>query len=310
MTTMTTRSPGRVRACFLSAVVLLAAAVTPAVGQTVEYYHLDALGSVRAVTDQSGTVIRQHNYFPFGEGDGTTAGTAAQRFTGKERDAETGLDYFGARYYASRTGRFTTVDPVMPIEDALLDPQRWNRYSYVMNRPLVLTDPDGRCPQCFHFLQRLASTPAVQRAQQVVATQGARAWVALTRLFNTPAGQETLKTAAELATGADAGPTALPTIDLAGKAAARAALAELGDVGVAANRFFRDATSKSTDFTITELAGGVRRLQFFSPANNPGYGKRYLQEIDEFGRIVREYKETIGPEGVIEIKWVHGGPGQ
>ncbi|MCL4852251.1 MAG: RHS repeat-associated core domain-containing protein, partial [Bryobacteraceae bacterium] len=70
----------------------------------------------------------------------------ALRFTGKERDAETGLDYFGARYYSGTQGRFTSVDPAM--ESALLeDPQTWNRYSYVYNRPLTLVDPDGRAPQ-------------------------------------------------------------------------------------------------------------------------------------------------------------------
>jgi hypothetical protein len=45
----------------------------------------------------------------------------------EERDAESGFDYFGARYYASRLGRFTTVDPALNIEAALADPQRWNR---------------------------------------------------------------------------------------------------------------------------------------------------------------------------------------
>jgi RHS repeat-associated protein len=110
----------------------------------VEYYHLDAVGSVRAVTDQSGAVVRTHNYFPFGEGDNPTAGNDAVRFTGQERDAETGLDYFGARYYASRTGRFTTVDPVYTWQENLVDPQRWNRYAYVRNNPLRFTDPDGR----------------------------------------------------------------------------------------------------------------------------------------------------------------------
>jgi hypothetical protein len=58
------------------------------------------------------------------------------------------------------------------------------------------------------FLQRIASSPPVQRAQQAVANQGARAWVALTRLFNTPVGQEAIETASELLTGADLGPTA------------------------------------------------------------------------------------------------------
>jgi RHS repeat-associated protein len=52
--------------------------------------------------------------------------------------------YFGARYYASQTGRFTTVDPYLDVQKALVDPQQWNRYAYVRNNPLRYVDPDGR----------------------------------------------------------------------------------------------------------------------------------------------------------------------
>ena len=131
---------------------------------TVEYYHVDALGSVRAVTDQSGAVVRRHDYFPFGEEYLAQAGRDARRFTAKERDAETGLDYFGARYYASRSGRFTTVDPALDIQAALTDPQRWNRYAYVRNNPLRFTDPDGRCiypgANCLQYLAGMAKAAA------------------------------------------------------------------------------------------------------------------------------------------------------
>jgi RHS repeat-associated protein len=62
------------------------------------------------------------------------AAVEVRQFAGKERDAETGLDDFGARYLRPESARFTTVDPVMNVEAALLDPQRWNRYSYVFKR--------------------------------------------------------------------------------------------------------------------------------------------------------------------------------
>jgi RHS repeat-associated protein len=65
-----------------------------------------------------------------------------QQFTQKERDIETGLDYFEARYYASTQGRFTSVDP----ENAgatLWHPQSWNGYTYSLNNPLRFIDPDG-----------------------------------------------------------------------------------------------------------------------------------------------------------------------
>lgn len=95
-------------------------------------------------------------------------------------------------------------------------------------------------------------------------------------------------------------------LNFGSKAAARQGLE--GDAGTAANRFFRDATSKSQDFQAQELSGGGYRVQFFSPANNPGYGKLYVQEIDSAGNVISEFKNTIGPDGLIETKWVHGGP--
>jgi RHS repeat-associated protein len=134
--------------------LLLAAvcAAPPARAQVVEYYHLDALGSVRAVSNQAGVVVENHDYLPYGEewcGSGVCTGVSAgqpRRFTGKERDAETGLDYFGARYYGAKLGRFTTIDPVYTWQENLVDPQRWNRYAYVRGNPLRYVDPDGRAP--------------------------------------------------------------------------------------------------------------------------------------------------------------------
>src|SRR5687768_2826973 len=102
---------------------LLAARTASAQDVTVEYYHLDALGSVRAVTSETGTVVARYDYFAFGDGPvAVTAGANPHRFTGQERDVETGLDYFGARYYASRSGRFTTVDPGH-VGGNIFDPQ-------------------------------------------------------------------------------------------------------------------------------------------------------------------------------------------
>jgi RHS repeat-associated protein len=69
-------------------------------------------------------------------------GGLAGLFTSKERDAETGLDYFGARYMSSAQGRFTSPDPLMASAKAS-NPQTWNRYSYTLNNPLRFVDPDG-----------------------------------------------------------------------------------------------------------------------------------------------------------------------
>ena len=80
---------------------------------------------------------------------GSTSCSSAQhlkfgyKFTGKERDAETGLDYFGARYLSSAQGRFTSPDPVMSAPERLRDPQQFNRYAYARNNPLRFLDPTG-----------------------------------------------------------------------------------------------------------------------------------------------------------------------
>jgi len=65
-----------------------------------------------AVTDAAGVVLRRHDFLPFGEEWQPPMPSGETRlFTGKARDAETGLDYFGARYYEGSIGRFTTIDP-------------------------------------------------------------------------------------------------------------------------------------------------------------------------------------------------------
>jgi len=137
-----------------TALVLTALLLTPATAlaqtttQVIEYYTTDALGSVRAVTkkvDGTWQVVSRHHFMPFGEEVAPPPPPSDKRlFTGKERDSETGMDYFGARYYRANVGRFTTVDPLMTIKENLVDPQRWNRYAYAKNGPLRFLDPDGR----------------------------------------------------------------------------------------------------------------------------------------------------------------------
>jgi len=73
-----------------------------------------------------------------------SADGVGQQFTSKERDNETGLDYFGARYFASVQGRFTSVDPISFADARKYEPQAINLYSYCGNNPLTRVDPDGR----------------------------------------------------------------------------------------------------------------------------------------------------------------------
>jgi RHS repeat-associated protein len=118
------------------------------------YLTQDTLGSTRVVTDKDGTAKARHDYFPFGEeasagiGGRTTnqgysvAESVRQKFTGYERDTETGLDYAQARYYASMQGRFIGVNPLMASAQPTR-PQSWNRYAYCLNNPLAYVDPTG-----------------------------------------------------------------------------------------------------------------------------------------------------------------------
>jgi len=145
------------------------------------YFTSDHLGSTRIVTDSSGNPKVRRDYLPFGEeiaaslggrpsvpvpGYGATEGTR-QKFTAKERDSESNLDYFIARFYSGAQGRFTSPDPYdaimvaqksraadlpeaapgSPFYEYLDNPQNWNRYSYVRNNPLALVDPFGAWPR-------------------------------------------------------------------------------------------------------------------------------------------------------------------
>ena len=124
------------------------------------YLSYDHLGSVRLITDGANPthVVSRHDYLPFGEEITQSQGgrvsstflfgsldNVTQRFTGKERDQESGLDYFGARYYGSAMGRFASVDPE-GASASLFDPQRWNGYSYAVNNPYKFVDRDGEVP--------------------------------------------------------------------------------------------------------------------------------------------------------------------
>src|SRR5208283_5409976 len=103
----------------------LAAEYSSAAGSGVgrNYLTVDHLGSTRMVSNATGAVLERHDYRPFGDEVTCTAGqprcgvagygvdlATRLKFTGKERDAETGLDYFGARYLSSAQGRWTSAD--------------------------------------------------------------------------------------------------------------------------------------------------------------------------------------------------------
>jgi RHS repeat-associated protein len=111
---------------------------------SVFYYLADHLGSSRVVTNSTGTVVEESDYHPFGGERVLTDSLPNQnyKFTGKERDPESSLDYFGARFFASTLGRFQSPDPLLN-SGRPWNPQTWNRYAYTLNNPLNFIDPMG-----------------------------------------------------------------------------------------------------------------------------------------------------------------------
>jgi RHS repeat-associated protein len=109
------------------------------------FYLNDPLGTRRAQTDYAGVLEQTCSSLPFGDGLSCSGGNlqapTEHHFTGKERDAESGNDYFGARYYASSMGRF--MSPDSPGFSHLSNPEAWNLYAYTYNNPITFRDPDG-----------------------------------------------------------------------------------------------------------------------------------------------------------------------
>jgi len=159
------------------------------------YLTYDHLGTTRLITDPKANVIARHDFLPFGEEiPGGIAGRSAsqfgpgldsinQKFTGQERDSETSLDYFHARYFGGALGRFLSPDP-KNAGASLTNPQTWNAYAYAGNNPLNATDRSGKCFWDACIAEGYATYVAV----------GAIAAGAI--YLSTPQGQQTLQNAA------------------------------------------------------------------------------------------------------------------
>jgi len=111
--------------------------------QTIRYQLDNHLQSATLELDESAALISYEEYYPYGDTSYQSGRNQAEvqrkryRYTGKEKDEETGLYYHGARYYAPWLGRWTAADPAGMVDGACL-------YAYVRNHPTGLIDPDGR----------------------------------------------------------------------------------------------------------------------------------------------------------------------
>ena len=109
---------------------------------TQRFYAWDHLGSVRVVTNETGTAVDKHDFEPYGVEilPSTNTAVASHLYDGQERDENSGLDYMHYRYYGSSMGRFMSPDNVPGNAN---DPQSWNMYAYVRGNPVSFNDPTG-----------------------------------------------------------------------------------------------------------------------------------------------------------------------
>jgi len=110
----------------------------------VYYFHPDHLGNSSYITDLNGEITQHLEYFPFGEVFIEQNGSynTPYKYNGKELDSETGLYYYGARYYNPELSLWLSVDPLADHPNVL----GWSSYHFSYNSPLSNTDPDGKLP--------------------------------------------------------------------------------------------------------------------------------------------------------------------
>lgn len=141
-------------------------------GGVVNYYHTDHLGSVNVLSDSTGVSRSLTEYDPYGkisrfERFGGTFKTGWEAFNGKRLDDESGLLFYGGRYYDPKLGRFITADTI--VQSPKGNPQTLNRYTYCNNNPTSLIDPDGH----WWFIVALVIKAVVAVSTTTVAIAGA-----------------------------------------------------------------------------------------------------------------------------------------
>lgn len=214
---------------FLAALVFASHAQA---GETITFLHSDIAGSPMLATDINGLQAWKETYRPYGDRliqSGASQGNDLW-YTGKSHDEDTGLSYFGARYYDPTLGRFTAMDPVGVSVENL---HSFNRYAYANNNPHRFNDPDGRQSREFNWEnQRLGVTSPPRSSSDWM---GPALGVALTAVVAAPVAAELFMAAlanpgavvTATAIAAEAGGVTVGANHIAGKAAERLAATEI-----------------------------------------------------------------------------------
>jgi len=161
--------------CLVETTTIDKSAMPGALPSTLSRYQFgNLLGSAVLELDPAAAIISYEEYYPYGSTSyqavrNQTETSKRYRYTGKERDEETGLSYHGARYYAPWLGRWTACDPELMVDGP-------NRYQYVRSNPVRLSDQNGKWGTEMHFAAvywsgRLAGASHEQALYAAIASQ-------------------------------------------------------------------------------------------------------------------------------------------
>jgi RHS repeat-associated protein len=258
---------------------------------------------------------------------------AHSRCTGKERDAESGNDYFGARYYESSMGRFMSPDwsasPTGVPYASLSDPQTLNLYGYMRNNPLGGTDPTGHCPEddyaCLAAGDGMVGSPFHNETWSKAWNQFKGAVKSLVNLYQaiTPTGDNSGPNPVQMmqpsnsdqAAGMVIGPALLSgfggmaTVTASAPAALETESATITtllspsdlNAGQAANlgRFEGSLPAGANPTDIHPLPSGGAAFQAEVPGRVPGSSATYEKQVDASGTTMNYTKTTTTPSGDI-----------
>ncbi len=287
----------------------------PQARESITYIHTDISGSPLVGTNAAGNVLWKENYSAFGTRQMQLPGTEGQRqwFHGKEVDAETGLQNFGARHYDVVLGRFISIDPVGFQEDNL---HSFNRYAYGNNNPVRYLDPDGQQSMdvVYNVWNRAFNTnymgfPAdgargFEIAKQG-AIQGAKEGLILSAQVGLTVGTLGLGEGVVLATGAAKVATATRALSVEGKALLTAkpvgSALKADPAHRAATLMREEAAANGTNFAITG-GDGVTRTLTQVPGGFNGVAGRYEYIVDNLNNLTHQMFVRGGSINGIPIK--------
>ena len=272
----------------------------PPQNPTTRFTITDSIGSPRVILNSSGGVVSRRDFLPFGEEiapDGTyrktdqkygEADNVRQKFTGYQHDGETGLDFAEARMYENRHGRFTAVDPLLASGKSA-DPQTFNRYVYVMNNPLILTDPTGL--QAGEDLDD-PNRPADYRVDTVC--RGFKCWIqksfdAVARIFignSGPNDSEEEQFAERKRGGVDKQVRAALNNSIADLNTATDAVVNADQTGIlnATKVVVNNSLGLASDDEVYSAAGGAI-VNTAATLYTPGKGLKILAKLDVTGKV-------------------------